>query len=144
VGGSGGGCAALAALHLGASAQAEARQAQLETALADQERTVRQEVSHAAALVGHRLEQISLSRRRLEMLAWHLDGLRRKSQVSPAAAFDVRKNAIDLMAAEQDLLHDVIEWKIAGVKLREAQGALAIECGYLAALDYACEQAYCF
>ena len=40
-----------------------------------------------------------------------------------------------LMAAEQDLFHDVIEWKLAVVKLREAQGALAIECDFTAALD---------
>ena len=56
--------------------------------------------------------------------------LLQKKQLDGAAIFEARKARLDVLAAEQDLLHDVIEWKLAVVKLREAQEELAIECGF--------------
>jgi hypothetical protein len=47
-----------------------------------------------------------------------------------ASPLSVRTITLDGVAAEQDLLHDVIEWKLAVVKLKQAQGLLATECGW--------------
>ncbi len=35
-----------------------------------------------------------------------------------------------VIEAERDLIHQVIAWRIAQVKLEKAQGLLALECGY--------------
>jgi outer membrane protein TolC len=132
----------LSFLHLRAkSDEAGVRQGQLMSALADQERSTRQDVAQAVAAIEARLVQIGLARRRLEFLEQHREGLRRKEEVAPAAGFEGRKAALEVLAAQQDLFHDVIEWKLAAVKLRELEGELAIECGYTAALD--CRAACC-
>ena len=60
----------------------------------------------------------------------HLQASEQQQQLTSGAPLGVRKARLDLLAVEQDLLHDVIAWKLAVVKLKEAQGLLAVECGY--------------
>jgi outer membrane protein TolC len=135
VGGGGGGHGLL---HPFARSDSDAaRESQLQTALADQERAVNHEVALAVATVKARLQQIGLSRERLEAQRRRLEAAQRKEQVSPSGGFEARKAMLELLAADQDLFHDCIEWKMAVVRLREAEGSLAIECGFTEALDYA-------
>jgi N-acyl-D-aspartate/D-glutamate deacylase len=117
--------------------EAAIREEQLQAAVADKERAIRHEVAQAVATLEARLNQIALAERRLEFLGDHREGLRRKAEVTPAATFEVRKATLAVLVAQQDLFHDVIEWKVAVVKLREAQGELAIECGYTDVFEYA-------
>jgi outer membrane protein TolC len=123
--------------HKARREEAAIRQAQLAGTLADQERQARHDVAEALATLQARLIQIGLTQRRLEMLQNQHQRLERARPVEVAAGFEARKAHLDSLAAEQDLLHDVIEWKLAWVKLREAQGALAIECGFTAGLQCA-------
>jgi hypothetical protein len=123
------------------SDEADVRQGQLVSALADQERATRQDVAQAVAVIEARLAQIALARGRLEFLEQRREGLRRMEEVAPAAGFEGRKAALDVLAAQQDLFHDFIEWRLGAVKLRELKGELAIECGYTAAID--CQAACC-
>lgn len=92
-------------------------------------------MAQAIATIEARLNQLALSQQRTEALRLHLDNLNRKAEAAPVASFEIRRAKVALLAAEQDLFHDVIEWKVAGVKLREAQGELAVECGYTDALS---------
>jgi outer membrane protein TolC len=124
--------------------EASERQGQLLSAVADQERAARHDVAQAIAAIHARLAQIDLARRRIEFLEQHREALRRRAEAAPAASFDARKATLDLLAARQDLFHDVIEWKIAAVKLRELEGELAIECGFTAALDCGGGQRQCW
>lgn len=132
------GCGLIALVHFRAREdEAGERQGQLLSVVADQERTTRHDVAQSITTIHARLAQIDLTHRRLDFLEQHRAALRRKAEAAPAASFDGRKAALDRLAAEQDLFHDVIEWKLAAVKLRELEGELAIECGYTAALECA-------
>jgi outer membrane protein TolC len=118
-------------LHPGSSGSAGAiRSQQLAELLADRQRTVRHETLQAVVIVETRLDQIGLTRRRLDIAKDHLRATEQAQELAVGAPLNVRKARLDVTAIEQDLLHDVIEWKLAMVKLREAQGLLAVECGY--------------
>lgn len=126
----------LAAFHFGARRdEAAVRQQQLAGTLAEQERKTHHEVAEAIAILQARVTQIGLSGRRLELLERQLDRLERSRPVEIAAGFEAHRARLDALAAEQDRLHDAIEWKIAGIKLQAAQGELAIQCGFTAAID---------
>jgi hypothetical protein len=133
-------------LHPRAKHEQEAiRQEQTDSAVADKERSIRHEVAQAVATLQARLNQIALAEQRLELLREHREAMRKKQESGvrnqesaerPTTAFDLRKATLAVLAAEQDLFHDVIEWKVAVAKLKEAEGELAIECGYTAVFDY--------
>jgi hypothetical protein len=124
-------CQALAALHLLAKqCEGDIRGDQLSAAADEQERTLANDVARAIAAIEARLVQIGLSRRRLEALEAHHARLEKKREIEATAAFEARKARLDVLAGEQDLLHDVIEWKLAVVRLRELQEELARECGF--------------
>ncbi len=122
--------------------EASIRADQLAGAVADKQRAVRYEVSQAVATVGSRLNLIVLAEQRLESLRDHREAVRQKSelpadsQMRPTTVFDVRRATIGELMAEQDLFQDVIEWKVAVAKLMEAEGELAVECGYTEVFDY--------
>jgi hypothetical protein len=133
-----GGCKLLSLLHFRAKGEEAAiRKEQLAGAVADKERAVRNEAAQAVASVQARLNLIILGEQRLESLRDHREGVRRKAEVAgvgearPVSVFDVRNATVAELAAQQDLFQDVIEWKIAVGKLKEAEGELAIECGYM-------------
>lgn len=107
-----------------------ARSQQLADLLSDRQRTVRQETLLAVSTVEAQLVQIGLTRRRLEVAKEHLQAMEDQQRLAEGGAFSVHKARLDAIAVEQDLLHDVIEWKLALVKLKQAEGLLAIECGY--------------
>lgn len=134
-----GGAKLLAFLHPHATGdEADARQSQLETAVADQERAIRGDVAQTLAAIEARLMQIELAVRRIGFLEQHRDALQRMTVAGAANGFEIRKAAVELLAAQQDLFHHVIEWKLATVRLRDAQGELAIECGYLEVFEQRC------
>jgi hypothetical protein len=117
--------------------EAAIREEQLAGAVADKERAVKHEAAQAVATVQARLNLIVLAEQRLESLREHREGVRRKADVAgagearPVSVFDVRRATVAELMAEQDLFQDVMEWKVAVAKLKEAEGELAIECGYL-------------
>jgi hypothetical protein len=137
LGGSSGMCGLCSLLHFRAAAdEAAARADQLQSAIADKQRTIRHEVAQAIATIDARLNQVAIAQRRVESLRQHLENLRQTSSNVAGASFDLRRARLAVLAAEQDVFHDVIEWKIAIVKLHEAEAQLAIDCGYMAALNY--------
>lgn len=109
--------------------EADAREDQLGMAFRQQELTVQSEVRQAADLVRTRLSQIAITRDRQRAIETRLEASQRRQDLI-ASPLSVRTIKLDGLAAEQDILHDVIEWKIAVVKLKQAQGLLAIECGW--------------
>jgi hypothetical protein len=116
--------------------EAAIREEQLQAAVADKERAIRNEVRQAVATIEARVNQIALARGRLDVLREHRVSLLRKVEVSPDSRFEASQASISVLLAEQDLFHDVIEWRIAVVKLLEAQGELAIEYGYMLVFEY--------
>lgn len=125
----------LAVFRVGARRdEAAVRQEQLAGTLAEQERIVRHDVAEAIAILQARVIQVGLNGKRLELLERQVDRLERARPVEVAAGFEAHRARLDALGAEQDRLHDAIEWKIATVKLQAAQGELAIQCGFAAAL----------
>lgn len=128
-------CHLLSLLRFRAAAdEAAIRSDQLQWSIGDKQQSIRHEVAQALLTIDTRLNQIAVSQRRTESLRLHQDNLQRTSAGVAGASFEIRRARVAVLAAEQDVFHDVIEWKIAAVKLREAQGELAIECGYTTAL----------
>lgn len=135
VGLSAGPCQLLSLLHFRATAdEAAIRFDQLYSSIADKQQSVRHEVAQALLTIDTRLNQIAMSQRRTEALRLHQSNLQRSSANVVGASFEIRRAGLAVLAAEQDVFQDVIEWKIAAVKLREAEGELAIDCGYTGVL----------
>jgi hypothetical protein len=109
--------------------EADAREDQLGMAFRQQELTVQSEVRQTADLVRTRLSQVAITRDRQHAIETRLVASQRRQDLI-ASPLSVRTIKLDSLAAEQDILHDVIEWKIAVVKLKQSQGLLAIECGW--------------
>jgi hypothetical protein len=109
--------------------EADSREDQLWMARQQKERSVEGETRQAVDLVHVRLSQIAITHARQRAIHDHLEASQRR-QGLVATPLDIRTITLDSLAAEQDLLHDVVEWKIAVVKLKQAQGLLAIECGW--------------
>jgi hypothetical protein len=123
-----------------ADEESAARHRQVVELLSQRQRAVAQETRLAAMLVATRLVQIGLTRRRLEIAREHSQAMEQQHRLTEGPQIKVRQARLDELAVEQDLLHDVIEWKLAVVKLKQAEGMLAIECGFSAAQ---CGEARC-
>jgi hypothetical protein len=106
------------------------RQSQLAEAQADTERTAIREISEAAYNVEAQLRGIAVARRRQELWRQRVAALEEKHEADGATAFDLSSARLELLHAESDTVHRVIAWKIAQVKLKQAEGLLAAECGY--------------
>lgn len=123
-------CLSLLMLMHAGDCAAPVRSQQLCDLLADRRRTARHEVAQAAFAIQVCGERIRLTKRRLELAQGHLRAVEEQREAIASPALAVLKARLTVLGVEQDLLHDVVEWKLAGVKLREAQGLLAVECGY--------------
>lgn len=123
-------CLSLLLLAHRSDCEGSVRSQQLCALLSDQQRTAKHETLQAVAIVATRLTQIGVTKRRLELAQAHVQSIEAQLKLSTSSPLALRKARLEVLAAEQDLLHDVIEWKIALVKLKEAQGLLAEECGY--------------
>lgn len=110
------------------AAEAAVRTTQLSEVLVDREQAVQREVIQALHTITLRLDQIALTRERFELARQHLASVEKQQNLQPANRLAERQARLALLAVEQELLHDVVEWKIAVVELKRAQGALAREC----------------
>jgi hypothetical protein len=103
---------------------------QLDLMLYDRQRQAESETVQAVELLAARLKQIDLTRQRLALAQQRVQSLEQQQQLISGATFNLRKARSEAVILEQSLLHDTIEWKLARIKLKQAQGLLAVECGY--------------
>lgn len=115
--------------------EADVRAGQMYEMTAELQSTITQEVRVGVAIVRRRLAQIQQTDERLMLLGMRFDELVKMRSVGKATPVEQREARLNIITAENDLLHDVIEWKIAIVKLKEAQGLLAQECGFETAIS---------
>jgi hypothetical protein len=109
--------------------EAYTREDQLDVAHRQQQRTVEKEVREALERVRMRLSQIAITHQRQETIRVRL-AASEKRQTLDASSMETRSLRLEALAAEQDLLRDVVAWKVAEVALKKAQGVLAAECGW--------------
>jgi hypothetical protein len=111
--------------------ETQSRQVQLDELFTDERRRAEDEIRRAAADAEKRLRQVGLARDKLAECQAQLSRLRQRRQakgVIPVSQISAAQ--LEVLRAESDAFQAVIEWKIAMVKLKEAQGLLASECGY--------------
>jgi len=114
----------------GQTEELETRQRQVSDLLAKSRAGAVEEIRQAAYAVETRLRQVALAKEARESWQKRLEQLRGRRDSDDVTAFDVSAAQIEVVRAETQLLHEVVAWRIAEVKLLEAQGLLALECGY--------------
>ena len=107
------------------------RSDQLGHLLTERERLVASEVRQAAQTVETRLLQVALAREVWDTWNTRIAQIEQERQVGQAAVSDLFAARLERLQAESQLIRQTVAYQLALVELREAQGSLAIECGYV-------------
>jgi hypothetical protein len=111
--------------------EVETRRQQLCELLADRRRAAIEDIRQSAYTVETRLEQIVIAGENARQQRVRAEATKQRRGVPDGpTAFDIQVAELEAIQAESDVVHQVVAWRIAQVKLKEAQGLLACECGY--------------
>ncbi|MEX2185958.1 MAG: TolC family protein [Pirellulales bacterium] len=105
--------------------EAASRRDQIALLRADRERAAADEIRQAAIDVSSRYREISLAKDMLASWNGRLNDLRKRREAGDVSPFEIHAAEGEVMRAEHDLTSRVVAWKIAPVRLRQAQGLLA-------------------
>jgi len=105
-----------------------ARRRQINQYAVQREREVAVEIRQAAEMVDVRLRQVALAKENRDLLLRRRSDAETRAQTGGANFADVTAARIAVWQAEGDLLEKVVNWRIALVKLAQAQGILVAEC----------------
>lgn len=86
------------------------------------------EIQQAVRTVETRLRQIAVTKEQMQNWDKRIDELQRKQRIEQASFADLTAARLKSFEAQSDQTRYVIGWKIAQVKLKEAQGRLVLEC----------------
>ncbi len=107
------------------------RRNQLRELLKGQQSLAAEEIRNAAMDVTAALDRIAVAKETLGNRRQRVKSLQQKrGAAGGTTAFDISAARMQAIEAQRDLVHQVIAWRIAQVKLEETQGLLAFECGY--------------
>jgi hypothetical protein len=106
------------------------RRQQIQAMIVSGELNVQRDVMSAIHGIETRFRQIGLTKQIRDLLRDNVKDLEKQLDAGAATTLDIRQASVNVLSAETDLLRDVIEWKLAIIKLKEMQGLLAEECGY--------------
>lgn len=109
----------------GSSWEEQTRQGQIRQVLAAREGAVRREVAEAGHGVEQSYPRLIWAARRLELARNHLEALEQQHALVSGAPLEVRRARLETYLLRQEVLHEVIEWKLYLAKLQAAQGLLA-------------------
>jgi hypothetical protein len=125
-------CSLLAALGCSRSKSSEvaSRQGQVDQLLAYQERAVVTEVRQAVETLNARSRELTLAKQISNSRQQDLKRLEQRREADGVTAFDLLAARLALIESESDQVHRAMAWKIARARLKQAQGLLAVECGY--------------
>lgn len=104
------------------------RQRQLADYYDQRRREVTTEIQQAALEVESTLRRTAIEKQAVTAWRAELDELGKKSQIEEATFLDISRARLKRLEAESDEIEQIIAWKIALVKLKEAQGMLVSEC----------------
>lgn len=126
---------ALGALHKllhvdTAPSELQIRCAQLAELLESRELQAASEIRLAVFTIEARLMQVAIAGEMLTSWQSRLGDLKALREVGSATPLEIQQAELEVAAAESALLKQAIAWRLAQVKLKEAQGLLAPECGY--------------
>jgi hypothetical protein len=101
---------------------------QVQTLLAERTRQATEEIRQAVGLAGYRVRLIILARQKVEDEEWRIAELEEKKAKGLDAEGQLSTARLNLYKAQGEQLREVVEWKIARARLRQAQGRLLEEC----------------
>jgi hypothetical protein len=107
--------------------QTQWTQQQLQSLLAERQRQATEEIRQAVSVVVYRAQLVILARQEVEMEERQIRELEEKSEKGLDAEEELSTARLKLNEAQGELLHEVINWKIARAQLRQAQGRLLEE-----------------
>jgi hypothetical protein len=119
-------------LHIqpGQRMEVEKVRAQLKDHLRERERVVAEEVREAAYEVGARRELILLAHRVAGHWNERIKDLEKKQRQGMPVFADLTTAYMEWYKARGDVAKEFLGWKVAAVKVKQAQGILPAECGY--------------
>ena len=117
-------------LRAGADDEVDNRRHQLDDLLARRELAAAEEIRQAVFTVDIRLQQVAVANRQVDYFRDQLQVQRllRKRPGSKVTALDIAAADLKLLDAQRELVHRIMAWRIAQVKVKEAQGLLVFEC----------------
>ncbi|HVX62628.1 MAG TPA: hypothetical protein VHC19_18560 [Pirellulales bacterium] len=86
------------------------------------------EIQQGVHAVENSLRQIAVAKQRMQSWDRRLAELRSKQRIEEASFVDQSVAQLSAFQAQSDQTHQIIGWKIAQAKLKEAQGKLVLEC----------------
>jgi uncharacterized coiled-coil protein SlyX len=119
-------------LHLqpGQEDEVERIRAQLSDYLCERERAVEAEIREAVYEIGARREATLLARAAAGSWQERIRDLEKQHAQGIRGVAELNKAYMDSYKARGQVVQEFLGWKIAGVKLKQAQGILPAECGY--------------
>ena len=129
----------------GSKTQSAEQQVQL--LLVDRQRQATEEIRQAAGLVVERVQLVILAQHKVEIEERRITELEEKKAKGLDAEGELSAARLNLYKAQGDRLREVVDWKIARARLRQAQGRLLEECqptGNAAPGAAPTEKAHCF
>jgi hypothetical protein len=126
--------------HAGDLSEVEVRRGQLSQYLAEREAAVADEIRQAAAAVGYHANLVALAWAREKSWEEKLRDVESRQKQGLAPSAEVTSTTLDVLKSRSEVIQEVMGWHIARVKLKQAQGLLASECG---AWSAAVTSSYC-
>lgn len=119
-------------LHIqpGQEDELERTRAQLCDYLHERERTVEAEIREAVYEIGARRETILRARQAADSWQERIRDLEKQQAEGLKGALSMTSAYLEWYKARGEVVKEFLGWKIAAVKLKQAQGILPAECGY--------------
>jgi hypothetical protein len=106
------------------------RRRQMDDLLKEQEYIVAQEIRQAIHTIKAKSQLVALAKEKVTSGQEKLKDLQEKRQRGLASPLDVSAQRLTLAQAQGEFLQEVMAWHVGRAKLKQAQGLLALECGY--------------
>jgi hypothetical protein len=119
-------------LHIqpGQDDEVERIRGQLCDFLHERERTVEAEIREAVYEIGARRQATALARRAADTWQQRIGDLEKEREQGLKGALSLISARLESHKARGEVVKEFLGWKIAAVKLKQAQGILPAECGY--------------
>jgi outer membrane protein TolC len=107
-----------------AKAESASVRRQLQSLLQDREREAAKEIRTAVEEWGTARDLVVIARKKFELGQERVTDFEKRQKVGQGVELDLRKARLELLQSEADLIGEIIKWKLADVKAREAIGLL--------------------
>ena len=110
-----------------AKAEASALRKQLVALQMDREREASKDIRSTVGEWIAARDVVANARKKFELNQTQVEELKKRKELGQAVELELRKAQLDLLKAEAELIREVIAWKLADVKAREAMGLLCCD-----------------